>query len=73
MTLIKLLKPAAIGAAIVVFAAMFSGCGSSTSDSSEPTLAPTTEAQSRVSLDDRAEAKNGYGYERLQGYFLHQF
>ena len=65
MTLIKLLKPAAIGAAIVIFAAMFSGCGSSTSDSSEPTLAPTTEAQSRVSLDDRAEAKNGYGYESL--------
>ena len=65
MNLVKFIKPAAAGTAIVVLAAALSGCNLFFSKQPEPTLAPTTEGQSKVSLGDREEAKNGYGYESL--------
>lgn len=65
MNLNKYIKPAAVGTALAVFAAAFPGCGLFSSKSPEPTLAPSTEAQSKVSLGDREEAENGYGYESL--------
>lgn len=65
MTLVNFIKSVAAGTALVVFAAAISGCSLFESKPPEPTLAPTTEAQSKVSLDDREEANNGYGYESL--------
>lgn len=65
MNLVKFIKPMAACTAVVVLAASISGCGWIFPKTPEPTRVPSTETQSKVSLGDRTEADNGYGYKSL--------
>ena len=65
MNLVKFIKPMAACTAVVVLVASISGCGWIFPKTPEPTRSPSTDTQSKVSLDDRKEADNGYGYKSL--------